>query len=532
MKKKIAILSLTFACAAAFGGSSLASNTTDLQSQINNSLNKLETYANMSYDWTTPQNMILNDDYSLFYSNGNYSLQNMREYMMYGGFTPNLYNQTPNTNTGYNGANYNGISNNLRNVNYSSTTNQNTTYTPTKNLNTNQNTSSNMGRVSNTTNNNASNLSSNRMTNSGVNYNQTTNRSTTNNMTTQSTNKTGTNLTSNSNMKSQNLNNTSTNPTRTQNSNSSNNNSNLTTLEIRDDSNFTNNMQGLTTDVASTRSLTDYSSSLSTAGTSLMANITQAKANLSNAQFNGLDQSKMRSLRAYAYTLNNIARKVEFGQQDLLSNITRMSILQSASNETGAVDACNLDVKATLASRVALLECANEAITQINRILSNQTSTTQNTTANNTNSNQTLINNSNTTNKVQNSNNFNNTTTQTIQNGTTNKTNTNKTMQSKPTTAVTTSAPAVECEDCKKNTSKLAKKETRPMKEKSQIRAGEKPVIQNEQEVNVKQPNKEKLEKSIAETLHEKDTKDIKEKPSFFKKFKKQSTENEKVQSE
>ena len=72
-------------------------------------------------------------------------------------------------------------------------------------------------------------------------------------------------------------------------------------------------------------------------------------------------------------------------------------------------------------------------------------------------------------------------------------------------TAVTTSAPNIKCEDCEKNTKISNKMRAEP------------------QETQINEPNKEELEKSIAQELNKKDTKDINDK-GFFKKFK--SSEN------
>ena len=129
----------------------------------------------------------------------------------------------------------------------------------------------------------------------------------------------------------------------------------------------------------------------------------------------------MRTLRAYAYTLDNITKKIEFGQKNLMGNITKLTILQSASNqETGAIEACQLDAKATLATRAMLLACANEALTEINSILSGNNLNTNNQTNNNAinsgtttqqNTTQNVVNsNTNSTNTVSNKINANNNT--------------------------------------------------------------------------------------------------------------------------
>lgn len=400
MNKKIAVLSLSFACAVAFGGSTLVSESNNMQNDLNSTLDKLESYATMTYDWENPQNMLLNGDYSLFYNNGEYGIRN-RDYMFYGPY----FDQTQVQNTKSNsqqasnyGMNYTQNMNNNNqkssSTNDSTTTNENNNsknvYTPSIDSSNTQNSSQN-GILSTQSQKNSNNSMSNNQNNT-----TTTSSQNSNNISSTSLSKNTLNLnnqTNNKNMVTNNI----------QSSSMSNNKTNST-------SNSTNYNTSLTTSNSTSvsRSLTDYSSSLQSTGSSLQNNINTLRTTL-NSNTTNLEQSQNRALSAYAYTLKNITKKLEMGNSDLLSNVNKISILNNTQNvESTAKDACNLDIKATLASRMVLLECANEAVTQINSILegnstenntnqqnltrvSTNQSTTKNTNLNNSNSQNTSI---------------------------------------------------------------------------------------------------------------------------------------------
>ena len=73
MKKTKNILAIATLSTIGLGALTLATpQTVEAQTDIFSTLDRIESYANMTYDFQNPENMFLNDDYYLFYDGTNY----------------------------------------------------------------------------------------------------------------------------------------------------------------------------------------------------------------------------------------------------------------------------------------------------------------------------------------------------------------------------------------------------------------------------------------------------------------------------
>ncbi len=403
MKKKVAVLSLTFACALAFGASSIPTQSRNIQSDLNYTLDRLENFANVNYDLENPQNMLLNDDYSLFYNNGNYGV-NYRDSNMFGSyFTPNNTNY-PNA-SGF--RQDNSSMNSSQNYSLKSTTpfvgfNKSNNLTTQSLESSNQNYAGQNSQINNPNYAQNKNLSFQTQQNSN-NYTNSTNTSLNNSQTNQSgyvptystNNISNVNRTNyNSNVASNTANTYKNNQTMklTNTNTTTTNNQNNTKTSVLSNSNTNNSLNSLPS--TKTVNINTYQTSLQSTGTTLKNDIQTLKNTLNGFNPTNLQQASNRALQAYTFTLKNITNKLEYGNNALLSGLNKLSVLKSGTDvESKAIDACNLDIKSTLASRMVLLECADEAVVAINSILSennkNLNTNSQNMEANLQTTNQT-----------------------------------------------------------------------------------------------------------------------------------------------
>lgn len=354
MKKKTAILSLAFASALIFGGSTLpSSQQTEAISQLDSTLSRLESYTNMSYDFENPQNMLLGDDYFLFYENGNYNLSNTRSYLFYNGY------MLPSQN-----------SRNLNN-NYSQNENLSKSYTlrntPQNKIDANanqtdQNYKNNSQSNTNTSMNMTQNYSQNNTNQSKASINPTqTNYETVNSNYSYTKNTNSSNISAqNSNLSSTTAQNTTLGNTNL--TNQSNQNSYLKeinkTTSLNENSTQTNDYQNYETDFGGINQ-------------TLRQNIQSLRQNIQNSNQN----VNMRTLRAYSYTLNNITNKIEMEQSELMNSLNKIAIIGSNQDYNEVNDAIKLNLKATLKSRLVLMECANEAIANLNSLYASPSNT-------------------------------------------------------------------------------------------------------------------------------------------------------------
>ena len=383
MKKKTAILSLAFASALVFGGSTLpSSQQTEVVSQLDNTLSRLESYANMSYDFENPQNMLLGDDYFLFYENGNYNLSTTRSYLFYNDSMFQAQNRQNSNN------------------NYAQNGNLNKTYTlrntPQSNMTTNQNkVEQNYKNDTQTNTNSLMNTTQNYSQNS-TNQNKTSINPTPSNNETMSSNYSYTN----------NLNNNKQNSTLSSTTRQIINSENSTDLTSKNNQNSylqeINKTASLTDNSAQNSDYSNYQTDFSGINQTLSQNIQNLRQNMQNNNQN----VNMKTLRAYSYTLNNITNKIEVEQKDLMNSLNKIAIIGSNQDYNEINSAIKLNLKATLKSRLVLMECANEAIVNLNSLYAGQNNTNIQTPNQNSQSN------SQSTSNSQNQNNNTNTTTQ------------------------------------------------------------------------------------------------------------------------
>ncbi|MBR1925332.1 MAG: hypothetical protein IJ837_00575 [Clostridia bacterium] len=339
-KKKIAILSLALLGGAMLGGSTLVSaQTNDIKTDILNSLDKVSVYANQTYDQSSPQSILLNDDYALFYDNGNYNFEPRESYMFLRTYSSsNLEN--------------NQNSSNLR---YNSSQNQNNNeyyVLNSTNKNSNQNTT-----------NKTTSTSQNSMQNSSLNQ---TNRQN--------------NYASNQNLDA---------PAKI---NSVLNQQTQTNTQTTPPEN--NIVQKTETNKAKTNAL-DSNQNFLDAGVNqnLINNISSLK-NMLKANNENVDA---RTLRAYSYSLRNIANKLDMCQRDLYKSVSRMMILNSNNTENTLTESANLEIKLALDTKNLLLNYANNVVENLNNLyennsnnqtnIANESTTTQNTNSQTLNTN-------------------------------------------------------------------------------------------------------------------------------------------------
>ena len=301
MKKKKTILSLALVGTLALGGGSTLVTTqqTNMENELLSALNRIENYANMTYDFNNPANMFLNDDYFLFFNNGNYEFSR---------------NDTNFTSTPQSPAN----TNNNEEMDYNSSQNKN---------------NDQYYVLRNTT----------PQTNTKINDSSTPNSQNTNNQTyDQSRTLTNENSTINDNVRN------------ATNNNFENQNSNNQVINSGFDYNT-------------------YSPSIQTINQSLTQNIQNLKQSINKS-----NKKSNQTIRFYTNSLNNLASKLESNQQELVSNMNRQYIMNTNQNfqELQNITAANL--KATLKSRIIILECANETIIGLNNMLNSNENSSQN----------------------------------------------------------------------------------------------------------------------------------------------------------
>ena len=336
-KKKMAILSLALLGTTMLGGSTIVSaQTTDIKTDILDSLEKVSIYANQNYDQNNPQSIILNDDYALFYDNENYNFSPRASYLFFGSYSlPNLENSQ---NTSVNGPNSSQNQNNTRYyAKYNTPNNSNT-----NNLNSNMS--------------NSQNLTQNLALNQTISKN---------------------NYASNQNL-----------------NNSINTEMQQNTTATPPQNNIVSKTQ---TRQSNTKSLaTNENNQSITQNQNLINNINTLKNSLNNNQ--NIDT---KSLRAYSYSLRNIANKLEMNERDLYKNVSRMVMLKNNDTAETLTEAGNLEINLSLETKNLLLNYANRVVENLNNLYGNNTnnetnlSENRNTSTQNVNNNQTLNSNSN-----------------------------------------------------------------------------------------------------------------------------------------
>ena len=343
-KKKIAILSLALLGGAMFGGSTLVSaQTNDIKTDILDSLDKVSVYANQTYDKSSPQSIMLNDDYALFYDNGNYNFEPIESYMFFRTYSlPNLENTQ-----------------NASNLRYNSSQNQNNDRYYVLNS-TNKNLNENMANQNSSNTQNSMQNSSSNQTNEQNNY-----------------------------ASNQNLN------TLAKTNSTKNQSVNETTMSTTPPTNSI--VQKTETNAPKTNAL-DNGQNFLDAGVN--QNLINNISSLKNMLATDNENVDTRTLRAYSYSLRNIVKKLDKNQRDLYKSVSRMMILNSDDTQKTLTEPANLEINLALDTKNLLLNYANNIVENLNNLygnnLNSQTnSTNEKTTTQNTSNRQTLNINSN-----------------------------------------------------------------------------------------------------------------------------------------
>lgn len=390
-KKTTAILSLSFAFAVAFGGSTLPDNTGDVTQKLNYNLDKLESFTTCT-DWTNPSDFIFGDEMFLGYDN---------QYYYY--YTPKTLN--PNFNTQK--QTKSDEDNALKSLNENQTENQNkTTQNTTPRSSTKQSNNTTNNNVNNSTYN--QNSSNNNNTNGAINnLNNRTNQNNPNVRGKIDTMQRAPNIDTYKNT----TNDYGVDPIKRNNQNTNNNgyntNQNFNNFENNTNQNYNNNNNGNRTYVAPNgttatvaaneaienrsmlsiyeNQLSAENNQLKTQCNSLKQNIQSLRANLQSTTYSTTQQ---KALRAYNRVLGKVAHKLSKCQMELVDASSRLYILASdQENNADMIDAQILEIKSIMSTQVALYECANQALTEIKQFVLGDNIKQQNdTTTNNENS--------------------------------------------------------------------------------------------------------------------------------------------------
>ncbi len=310
--------------------------TVEAQTDFFGTLNRIESYANMTYDFQNPENMFLNDDYYLFYDGTNYLIKNAGSYMFYGEFnTPyknaennnkinNNSSQNQNNDEYYVLHNTSNNSNGFNNTNAQSSSSQTrTTNNTLSSPNNSQTNNSNSTYQSAKTNNNARRISlPNKTNNVGIEQDQTISSPPEENLINNSNNKT-----------------------------------------------ITNNEKQIQSNTYFDQSY-EITKSISSINNSLTQNIQQLKQNMQNNQ----NVQTSNEITNYEKTLKRFANSLDRNQQELMFDLNKAYFNNNSQTPNNASNLC---LKATLKSRIVILECCNEAITELNKLYSSSNSQTQ-----------------------------------------------------------------------------------------------------------------------------------------------------------
>lgn len=377
-KKTTAILSLTFAFATAFGGSTLLPDTKDVNQKLNYNLDKLEAFSECT-DWTNPETFLYGDEMFLGYDNDNYYY-----------YTPKA---TPNFNTRKTNDN-DTLQKQTTDVNQNDATKSNAAKNTNKSS---TNTDNNAKNLKNDQQNRAQNFENNQST-----YNQninTTNQYNPNVRGKIDTMQRAPNLDTYKNPSAD----YGVDPIKRNNVNNTNNTFNTNNLSNNYGNNLNNNYgntnntnpnnntyvapNGTTATVAAEEisenksillnyenQLSDVNNQLKTSCSTLKQNIKSVRTNLENNA-----NANKKALKAYNRVLNKITHKLYQSRMELIDATSRLYILAYDKTNSDLIDAQIIELKSIMSTQNALYECANQALTDINNLLSSNEALTKNT---------------------------------------------------------------------------------------------------------------------------------------------------------